>query len=112
MRRGTRPTTGAGGSTVRTADGSTVRWAVRRFGRTAAGPLACGTLAGLILLIATAAVTLAADPTASPPGGDVRTNPAAPGFVGDPVFAVLGVIVIGLLAVLATLAGLRLSARR
>lgn len=70
-------------------------------------------LLALSALAATAAAALAVDPTASPAGGgDVRTNPAAPGIVGDPLFAVLGVAVIGLVAVAVTLAAVRLSARR
>jgi hypothetical protein len=54
---------------------------------------------------------LAADPTASPAGGDVRTSPTAPGFVGDPLFAVAGVAAIGLVAVGATLLYVRLTTR-
>ena len=64
-------------------------------------------------LLASATAALAVDPTASPAGGgDVRTNPAAPGLVGDPIFALLGVAVIGLLAVAVTLAAVRLTAHR
>jgi hypothetical protein len=33
----------------------------------------------------------------------VRTNPAAPGLAGDPLFAVLGVALVGVAAVLVTL---------
>jgi len=89
---------------------------MRRHGpRCAPAPPPALTRAGslaLIAFLASAAAALAADPTASPPGGDVRTNPAAPGLVGDPLFAVLGVIVIGLIAVIATLAAVRLAAHR
>ena len=42
----------------------------------------------------------------------MRTNPAAPGLVGDPLFALLGVAVVGLVAVAITLVALRLAARR
>jgi hypothetical protein len=70
-----------------------------------------GVLALTVLLVV-AAAALAADPTASPAGGDVRTNPAAPGVVGDPLFALLGVAVVGLLAVAVTLVAVRLTARR
>lgn len=73
--------------------------------------LAAAFAAGALLASVTAA--LAVDPTASPAGGgDVRTDPAAPGLVGDPLFALLGVAVIGLLAVAVTLAAVRLAARR
>ena len=70
-------------------------------------------LLALPVLLVTATAALAVDPTASPGGGgDVRTNPAAPGLVGDPLFARLGVAVVGLLAVAVTLAAVRLTARR
>jgi hypothetical protein len=61
----------------------------------------------------TAAVARAADPTATPaPGGDVRTDPAAPGLIGDPLFAILGVALVGILAVALTLAAARIAGRR
>jgi hypothetical protein len=70
-------------------------------------------LLALPVLLVTATAALAVDPTASAAGGgDVRTNPAAPGLVGDPLFALLGVAVVGLLAVAVTLAAVRLAARR
>lgn len=73
--------------------------------------IAAALAAGALFASVTAA--LAVDPTASPAGGgDVRTDPAAPGLVGDPLFALLGVAVIGLLAVAVTLAAVRLTARR
>jgi hypothetical protein len=58
-----------------------------------------------------AAVVLAADPSRSPlptgPGGDTRSPGQGPGLVGAPGPAVAGVIVIGLLAVGATLVYVR-----
>jgi len=64
-------------------------------------------------LVATASVALAVDPTASPAGGgDVRTNPVAPGLAGDPLFAVLGVALVGVAAMVVTLVAVRLTARR
>lgn len=64
-------------------------------------------------LLATAAVARAADPTATPaPGGDVRTDPSAPGLVGDPLFAILGVAFVALVVVAATLLAVRLTDRR
>jgi len=81
--------------------------------RRGAWRLAGAWLLALPVLLATAAAALAIDPTASPAGGgDVRTNPAAPGIAGDPLFALLGVAVIGLLAVAVTLVAVRLTARR
>jgi hypothetical protein len=88
----------------------------RRVATRALARTARSTLAGLLLLwvlLASAAVTAAADPTASPGGGgDVRTNPTAPGVVGDPLFAILGVALVGLVAVVVTLAAVRLADRR
>jgi hypothetical protein len=67
----------------------------------------------LAALAATALTVAAADPTSSPgAGGDVRTNPAAPGLVGDPLFALAGVAIVGLVAVAATLLAVRLANRR
>ncbi len=68
--------------------------------------------AALLGSSAIAAAVLAADPTASPAGGDVRTNPAAPGLVGDPLFAIAGVAIVGLLAVVLTLLAVRIAERR
>ena len=65
----------------------------------------------LVSLLLTASPVLAADPTASPATGDVRTSSTAPGLVGDPLFALAGVIVIGLIAVGATLLYVRLTSR-
>ena len=69
------------------------------------GEAAMIALAGLAWA-AGAGPLLAASP--SPPSGDVRTT-AAPGVVGDPLFAIAGVLVIGLVALLVTLAYVRLS---
>ncbi len=67
----------------------------------------------LAALAASTAAAMAADPTASPgSGGDVRTNPTAPGLVGDPLFAILGVALVGLAAVTVTLVAVRLADRR
>ena len=49
---------------------------------------------------------------AIPAGGDVRTSATAPGLVGDPLFAVAGVVLIGLIAVGATLLYVRLTRQR
>jgi len=80
-----------------------------------ARPWPRGLLAALIAVLvmaASAATVLGADPTASPLGGDVRTTPAAPGLVGDPLFAVVGVAVVGLVALAVTLLATRLGRRR
>jgi hypothetical protein len=59
------------------------------------------------------AVALAAtpDPTLRP-GGDTRTPGPGPGFVGEPLFAILGVLALGVGALIATLAYIRLSGGR
>lgn len=65
------------------------------------------------LLGSGAAVALAAspDPTLRP-GGDTRTPGSSPGFVGEPLLAILGVLALGVGALLATLAYIRLSGGR
>ena len=74
-----------------------------------AGIVAWASLAWL----ATAAMTMAASPS---PGrdtaGDPRSSGQGPGLVGDPAFAILAVVVIGLVSVVATLVYLRLTATR
>lgn len=65
------------------------------------------------LLGGSVAVALAAspDPTLRP-GGDTRTPGSSPGFVGEPMMAILGVLAVGLVSLLATLAYVRLSGGR
>jgi hypothetical protein len=65
----------------------------------------------LASFVLAAAPVLAADPTASPAGGDVRSSSTAPGLVGDPLFALAGVVVIGLVALAATFLYVRLTSR-
>ncbi len=65
----------------------------------------------LASLLLAASPVLAADPTASPATGDVRSSATAPGLVGDPLFALVGVVVIGLIATGATLLYVRLTSR-
>ena len=52
------------------------------------------------------------DTEANPGSGDVRTTPSAPGLVGDPLFAVGGVIVVAAVTVAATLVAMRLERGR
>lgn len=54
------------------------------------------------------ALAASPDPTLRP-GTDTRTTGQPPGFVGQPLFALAGVIVVGLLSVAATLAWVRLT---
>ena len=74
-------------------------------------PLRAATLAvALSLLVAASA--LAAEPTPTPIGGDPRSPGEGPGFVGEPLLAIGAVIGIALVAVVATTAWVRLTARR
>ncbi len=70
-------------------------------------------LAGLLLAFsmacAAAPAVIAASP--SPAIGDVRTT-EAPGLVGDPIFAIAGVLLVGAAAVAVTLAYVRMTAPR
>ena len=70
-------------------------------------------LAGLTA-VALPAMILAADPSASPGGaaGDPRSAGEGPGLVGDPGWALLIVLVIGITTLLVTLAYVRLTASR
>ena len=54
---------------------------------------------------------LAASPDPTLPPGDTRSGGAGPGLVGDPVFAIVAVLGIGLSALAATLAWVRLTRR-
>ena len=69
--------------------------------------LASGTIASLSL----AATSLAASPSPGA-GGDPRSPGQGPGLVGDPLFALLAVVAIGIGSVVATLVYVRLTARR
>jgi hypothetical protein len=66
----------------------------------------------LLTWLTFATATLAASPTPAPAGGDPRSSGQGPGLVGDPLFAVLAVVIIGVVSVIATLAYVRLTARR
>ena len=54
---------------------------------------------------------MAASPSPGTEAGDPRSSGQGPGLVGDPGFAVLAVVVIGLGAVVATLAWVRMTSR-
>jgi multisubunit Na+/H+ antiporter MnhB subunit len=71
--------------------------------------LAAASLAGLVA----APVAMAASPSPSrPPSTDTRSVLEGPGFVGSPELAILGVLAIGLAALLLTLAYIRLTGPR
>ena len=72
-----------------------------------------GTIAtALVAWFLCAGTTLAASPTPETVVGDPRSSGQGPGLVGDPLSAVLAVVVIGVGAVVATLVYVRLTARR
>ena len=58
-----------------------------------------------------AATVFAASPSPAP-GGDPRSSGQGPGLVGDPGFALIAVVAIGVGSVLATLAYVRLTPRK
>ena len=71
-----------------------------------------GTFAS-ILILALATVALAASPSPSGEiGGDPRSPGQGPGLMGDPAFAILAVLAIGLITVVATLAYVKLTGGR
>ena len=57
------------------------------------------------------ALAASPDPTIRP-GGDTRTPGTSPGFVGEPLLAILGVLALGLVSVAATVAYVRWSGDR
>jgi hypothetical protein len=59
----------------------------------------------------TAGVALAASPSPAA-GGDPRSSGQGPGLVGDPAFAVLAVVAIGIVTLAVTLAYIRLTGGR
>jgi hypothetical protein len=63
------------------------------------------------LWLATAAAALGASPTPAV-GGDPRSSGQGPGLVGDPAFAVLAVLAIGIGTIAITLAYIRLTGGR
>ena len=73
---------------------------------------AIATLVAALWWLALAASALAASPTPAPAGGDPRSSGQGPGLVGDPLFALVAVVTIGLLTVVATLVYVRLTANR
>ena len=67
-----------------------------------------------LAVVALPVIALAADPSESPGGaaGDPRSSGQGPGLVGAPGWALLIVLVIGITALLVTLAYVRLTAPR
>jgi hypothetical protein len=84
----------------------------RRAARRAAPRVVALTLALLAIALMGAASALAASPSPGVGVGDPRSSGQGPGLVGDPAFAILAVVAIGLGTVAITLAWVRLTARR
>lgn len=83
-----------------------------RSARRALPPVVAPIVALLSTLLAGAASALAASPSPGVGVGDPRSSGQGPGLVGDPGFAVLAVVAIGLATVAITLAWVRLTAKR
>ena len=66
----------------------------------------------LVAWLLCAGAALAASPSPEPIGGDPRSSGQGPGLVGDPLFAVVAVVTIGVASLVVTLAYVRLTARR
>jgi hypothetical protein len=83
-------------------------------GRRRAGRAGLAVGIGWLAVIAVPAIVLAADPSPSPGGGagDPRSSGQGPGLVGNPGWALAIVLVIGITALLVTLAYVRLTASR
>jgi hypothetical protein len=69
-------------------------------------------LGATLAWLASATATVAASPSPGAPAGDPRSAGQGPGLVGDPLFALLAVVGIGVLSVVATLIYVRLTADR
>ena len=83
---------------------------IGRLGRTAKKTGAVAT--ALVAWLVCASATLAASPSPDPIVGDPRSSGQGPGLVGDPLFALLAVLAIGVGSVIATLVYVRLTAGR
>ena len=69
-------------------------------------------VATFVVWLVTATITLAASPSPGTAGGDPRSSGQGPGLVGDPAFALLVVVLIGLGSVVATLGYVRVTGKR
>jgi hypothetical protein len=78
-----------------------------------AGALLRAVSLAVLLVAAIAAPAFAASPSPSGAiGGDPRSSGQGPGLMGDPAFAILTVLTIGLIATLGTLAYVKLTGGR
>jgi hypothetical protein len=82
-----------------------------RSSRPARASGAVASVLGLAQLLASAALAADPSPTAAA-GGDPRSSGQGPGLVGDPLWAIAIVVVIGVTTLLVTLAYVRTSRGR
>ena len=68
--------------------------------------------AAVVWLLVAMTVSAASPSPAGGTGGDPRSSGQGPGLVGDPAFALLAVVAIGIGSVVATLVYVRLTAHR
>jgi hypothetical protein len=81
--------------------------------RPASARVAATVASAWLAWLALAATVLAASPSpAGGTGGDPRSSGQGPGLVGDPAFALLAVVAIGIGSVVATLVYVRLTSQR
>jgi hypothetical protein len=71
-----------------------------------------GVVSGAAAAVMAATTALAASPTPPVVGGDPRSSGQGPGLVGDPAYALLLVVAIGVGALVLTLAYIRLTRDR
>jgi hypothetical protein len=83
-----------------------------RSARRAVPPVVGLTVALLVFALGGATSALAASPSPGVGVGDPRSSGQGPGLVGDPGFAVLAVLAIGLGTVAVTLAWVRMTSKR
>ena len=71
--------------------------------------LATATIAAMTAAFILASIVLAATPTPEAGAGDPRSKGEGPGLVCDPLFAILGVIGVVIIAIVVSLAYVRLT---
>ena len=70
------------------------------------------TVAVVVMIVIAGPVAAASPSPSGPIGGDPRSPGQGPGLMGDPAFAILAVIAIGVAATLGTLAWVKLTGGR
>lgn len=75
-------------------------------------PRAMSLAIALAILVWSPAMAASPSPAGGPAGGDPRSSGEGPGLIGDPVFAVLAVLGLGLASLIVTYLYVRLTAGR